>query len=546
MSRRVIIFLIVIMAIVMTSLILVQTNSIQKAFQIKEEQFDQMVNRSIRQVVRKLELEEASLLAAQSNLQAYRNSLFPKNNQQQRIFPGNSNNKATGKNGDVNISFRFSQRNNSSTYREELSITYNDSTSTYRNERGMPGDFRSAFDEIHDYDGYIRQQYEKRRNEQANYYRIIQNQFLFSQLPISERINQKALERALKEEFNNANINLDYKYAIYSFPQGQEQKIYGNEGFNPDNKIPYKSLLFPNDVIDPKPNYLFVYFPKRQSYLLKEAGLMVIPTAILTALLIGIFVYTILIILKQKKLSNIKNDFINNMTHELKTPISTISLASQMLHDNSVSNTPRTIEHVSNVILQESKRLGFQVEKVLQMAVFNEGRLKLKFKDVHLNELINNVILNFEIRVKSKNGTLTSTIAAENDLIKGDEVHITNVIFNLLDNAMKYGKDVPAIEVNTENKKDFVVVSVKDNGIGIAKEHQAQIFERFYRVPTGNVHDVKGFGLGLSYVKKIIDSHQGKIKVESALNKGTKFMIYLPLNVKVNGNKNKTFISRRR
>jgi two-component system phosphate regulon sensor histidine kinase PhoR len=534
------------MAIVMTSLILVQTNSIQKAFQIKEEQFDQMVNRSIRQVVRKLELEEASLLAAQSNLQAYRNSLFPKNNQQQRIFPGNSNNKATGKNGDVNISFRFSQRNNSSTYREELSITYNDSTSTYRNERGMPGDFRSAFDEIHDYDGYIRQQYEKRRNEQANYYRIIQNQFLFSQLPISERINQKALERALKEEFNNANINLDYKYAIYSFPQGQEQKIYGNEGFNPDNKIPYKSLLFPNDVIDPKPNYLFVYFPKRQSYLLKEAGLMVIPTAILTALLIGIFVYTILIILKQKKLSNIKNDFINNMTHELKTPISTISLASQMLHDNSVSNTPRTIEHVSNVILQESKRLGFQVEKVLQMAVFNEGRLKLKFKDVHLNELINNVILNFEIRVKSKNGTLTSTIAAENDLIKGDEVHITNVIFNLLDNAMKYGKDVPAIEVNTENKKDFVVVSVKDNGIGIAKEHQAQIFERFYRVPTGNVHDVKGFGLGLSYVKKIIDSHQGKIKVESALNKGTKFMIYLPLNVKVNGNKNKTFISRRR
>ncbi|WP_159521099.1 sensor histidine kinase [Sunxiuqinia indica] len=546
MSRRVIIFLIVIMAIVMTSLILVQTNSIQKAFQIKEEQFDQMVNRSIRQVVRKLELEEASLLAAQSNLQTYRNSLFPKNNQQQRIFPGNSNNKATGKNGDVNISFRFSQRNNSATYREELSITYNDSTSTYRNERGMPGDFRSAFDEIHDYDGYIRQQYEKRRNEQANYYRIIQNQFLFSQLPISERINQKALERALKEEFNNANINLDYKYAIYSFPQGQEQKIYGNEGFNPDNKIPYKSLLFPNDVIDPKPNYLFVYFPKRQSYLLKEAGLMVIPTAILTALLIGIFVYTILIILKQKKLSNIKNDFINNMTHELKTPISTISLASQMLHDNSISNTPRTIEHVSNVILQESKRLGFQVEKVLQMAVFNEGRLKLKFKDVHLNELINNVILNFEIRVKSKNGTLTSTIAAENDLIKGDEVHITNVIFNLLDNAMKYGKDVPAIEVNTENKKDFVVVSVKDNGIGIAKEHQAQIFERFYRVPTGNVHDVKGFGLGLSYVKKIIDSHQGKIKVESALNKGTKFMIYLPLNVKVNGNKNKTFISRRR
>jgi two-component system, OmpR family, phosphate regulon sensor histidine kinase PhoR len=234
------------------------------------------------------------------------------------------------------------------------------------------------------------------------------------------------------------------------------------------------------------------------------------------------------------------------MTHELKTPISTISLASQMLHDNSISNTPRTIEHVSNVILQESKRLSFQVEKVLQMAVFNEGRLKLKFKEVHLNNLITNVILNFELRVKSKDGTLDSIIAAENDQIKGDEVHITNVIFNLLDNAMKYSKGQPAIEVKTENKNDFVVVSVKDNGIGIAKEHQDQIFERFYRVPTGNVHDVKGFGLGLSYVKKIIDSHQGKIKVESTLNKGTKFMIYFPLNVKVNGSKSKTFIGRRR
>ncbi|KOH45527.1 histidine kinase [Sunxiuqinia dokdonensis] len=533
------------MAIVMTSLIAVQTNSIQKAFQIKEEQFDQTVNRAIRQVVRRLEMEEASLLVAQSNRQAIRNSIFPRNNQQTNIFPNTPNNSQSGP-SDVNISFRFSQRKSTGTYSEELSISYNDSSSIFNNERGMPGDFPSAFDEIHDYDGYIRQQYEMRMNEQANYYRILQNQFLFSQLPIKERVNSQTLDRALQSEFENSNINLEYKYAIYAYPQGQEQKVFGNTDFNPENKKPYKSLLFPNDVIDVKPNYLSVYFPKRQSYLLREAGLMVIPTAILTALLIGIFVYTILIILKQKKLSNIKNDFINNMTHELKTPISTISLASQMLHDNSISNTPRTIEHVSNVILQESKRLSFQVEKVLQMAVFNEGRLKLKFKEVHLNDLINNVILNFELRVKSKDGTLQSIIAAENDQIKGDEVHITNVIFNLLDNAMKYSKGQPAIEVKTENKKDFVVVSVKDNGIGIAKEHQDQIFERFYRVPTGNVHDVKGFGLGLSYVKKIIDSHQGKIKVESALNKGTKFMIYFPLNVNINGNKSKTFIGRRR
>ena len=530
----------------MTSLIVVQTNSIQKAFQIKEEQFDQTVNRAIRQVIYRLELEESSRLYAQSSRSAYSNSIFPRNNQQNNIFPGYQNNSPQGGQSDVNISFRFSQHKSSRSYSEELSISYNDSTSLFNNERGMPGDFPSAFDEINDYDGYIRQQYEKRMNEQANNLRIVRYQFLFSQLPIKERINKQLLEHEIQKEFDNNNINLDYKYAIYSFPQAHEQKVMGSADFDINNNKKYRSPLFPNDVTGQQPNYLFLYLPKRQSYLLKEAGFMVIPTAILTALLIGIFVYTILIILKQKKLSIIKNDFINNMTHELKTPISTISLASQMLHDNNVSNTPKIIEHVSNVILQESKRLSFQVEKVLQMAVFNEGRLKLKFKDVYINELINNVILNFELRVKSKDGTLLSTITADNDLIKGDEVHITNVIFNLLDNAMKYSKGQPTIEVSTENKKNFLVISVKDNGIGIASEHQDQIFERFYRVPTGNVHDVKGFGLGLSYVKKIIDSHQGKIKVESALNKGTKFMIYFPLNVKENGNKNKTFIGRRR
>jgi two-component system phosphate regulon sensor histidine kinase PhoR len=224
----------------------------------------------------------------------------------------------------------------------------------------------------------------------------------------------------------------------------------------------------------------------------------------------------------------IKNDFINNMTHELKTPISTISLASQMLQDGTVSNTQKTIEHLSTVINQESKRLSFQVEKVLQMAVFNEGRLKLKFKEFDVNNMIRSVISNFELRVKSKNGTLETEINAEHPLIKGDEVHITNVIFNLLDNAMKYSKEIPEIKVSTENKKGFIVISVQDKGIGISKEHHTQIFDRFYRVPTGNIHNVKGFGLGLSYVKKIVDSHNGTIKVESVIHKGTKFSILFP------------------
>ena len=277
-----------------------------------------------------------------------------------------------------------------------------------------------------------------------------------------------------------------------------------------------------------EPNYLHIYFPKRSGYLLRETGFTIIPTFILTALLIAIFSYAIMIIFRQKKLSNIKNDFINNMTHELKTPISTISLASQMLQDGSVTNTPKTIEHVSKVIFQESKRLSFQVEKVLQMAVFNEGRLKFKLKELDVNKMIETVITNFELRVKNKNGTITSNITAVNPMVKADEVHLTNVIFNLLDNAVKYSKEIPEITVSTLNKKEQVIIVVQDKGIGISKEHQKQIFDRFYRVPTGNVHNVKGFGLGLSYVKKVIDSHQGIIKVESALNKGTKFSILFP------------------
>jgi two-component system phosphate regulon sensor histidine kinase PhoR len=272
--------------------------------------------------------------------------------------------------------------------------------------------------------------------------------------------------------------------------------------------------------------------------------LLVIPTFVLTAMLIGIFVFTILIILRQKKLSNIKNDFINNMTHELKTPISTISLASQMLRDNTVSNTPKTIEHISGIIFQESKRLTTQVEKVLQMAVFNEGKLKLKFKEVNLNNLINSVVLNFELRVKSKNGELTTELKADSAIIRADEVHLTNVLFNLLDNAVKYSKDEPKITISTELIDQNLVLSVKDQGIGIQKEHVGQIFERFYRVPTGNVHDVKGFGLGLSYVKIITEAHHGQIKVESALNKGTKFMIYFPINADNHGKKSKIALGR--
>jgi two-component system phosphate regulon sensor histidine kinase PhoR len=375
-------------------------------------------------------------------------------------------------------------------------------------------------------------------------YKLSQLAVMLSIMPIEDRIDPSTLGHFIKTELRSQGINLDFKYAVKTFPLGEEHFIFGTDKYNARQQTEYHTLLFKHDLDElKKPNYLYVYFPKRDAFLLKKTGLLVIPTFVLTAMLIGIFVFTILIILKQKKLSDIKNDFINNMTHELKTPISTISLASQMLRDNTVNNTPKSIDHISGIIYQESKRLTTQVEKVLQMAVFNEGSLKLKFKEVNINALINSVVLNFELRVKARNGELVSDLKAEPSIIRGDEVHITNVLFNLLDNAVKYSKDEPKIVISTDLKDGSVIVSVKDHGIGIAKEHVAQIFERFYRVPTGNVHDVKGFGLGLSYVKKIVDAHKGKIKVESAPNKGTKFMIYFPINIEEHGKKGKIALS---
>jgi two-component system, OmpR family, phosphate regulon sensor histidine kinase PhoR len=537
MSRRVIITLIVLMVLVMTSLILVQTNSIIKALEIKEEQFDAAVKSALIQVSNRLELEEVSLLAEHDR------TLFPKRNS--GIFPGNNQHSISETLSQQNalLSFRYSQKASGSTVTEELKIDYNVPKKDEKNERGRPGDYPNAFDVIHEYNSFVSQKYEERMDQKARMLELQTFAALLSESPIEDRINASTLGLSIKMELKRQGINLDFKHAVKTFPQGKERFISGDKNYSSNQQNEYRIVLFPNDE-NPKPNWLYVYFPKQNTFLLKETGILVIPTFVLTAMLIGIFVFTILIILRQKKLSNIKNDFINNMTHELKTPISTISLASQMLRDNTVNNTPKSIDHISGIIYQESKRLTTQVEKVLQMAVFNEGNLKLKFKEVNINSLIHSVVLNFELRVKSKNGELTSELKADPAIIKGDEVHITNVLFNLLDNAVKYSKDEPKIIISTELKDEYLVVSVKDHGIGILSEHVGQIFERFYRVPTGNVHDVKGFGLGLSYVKKIVDAHKGKIKVESALNKGTKFMIYFPINLEEHGKKSKIAFGR--
>ena len=509
MSRKMLISLIVLMAVVLSGLILVQTTMIKSASNIWEEQFDKSVNNALDYVAYRLDLDEQEL-ARQSAARGEMPGIEKHPNGIGNVFP-----RGSGVGSSFNLRLSYSEQGTNSSYREELSVSVLDTLN--------PG----ALTGIQNLMAQSMEQEERRRRWQNNT-DWISYKYQLEDWPIEKRIDTTRLEQFLTSALAGNEINLQYKFAVFNSNLGRNSIILGDKTFNSKNRRVYSELLFQRDIDGPKPNYLNIYFPHRKQYLLKQTGLTIIPTVILTGLLIAIFTYTIMVIFRQKKLSMIKNDFINNMTHELKTPISTISLASQMLQDGTISNTPSTIEHVSRVINQESKRLSFQVEKVLQMAVFNEGRLKLKLRDFDINKMIETVTGNFELRVRTKNGKLITEIKAENAMFKGDEVHITNVIFNLLDNAMKYSKENPEITVATENRKDQVMISVQDNGIGIAKEHHAQIFDRFYRVPTGNVHDVKGFGLGLSYVKKIVDLHNGIIKVESALNKGTKFKIYFP------------------
>jgi two-component system phosphate regulon sensor histidine kinase PhoR len=219
------------------------------------------------------------------------------------------------------------------------------------------------------------------------------------------------------------------------------------------------------------------------------------------------------------------------MTHEFKTPISTISLAAQMLKDPAVGKSPAMFKHISGVIDDETKRLRFQVEKVLQMSMFERQKATLKMKDLDANELIEGVVNTFKLKVEKYNGIISTDLRAENPWIFVDEMHFTNVIFNLLDNAVKYKKEEGELQlhINTRNDSNKLYIEIQDNGLGIKKENLKKIFDKFYRVHTGNRHDVKGFGLGLAYVKKIIQDHKGSIRAESELNVGTKFIIVLPL-----------------
>jgi len=344
---------------------------------------------------------------------------------------------------------------------------------------------------------------------------------------VERRINFTLVDSLIKSELENQGINTAYEFGIYSPRKGlmvkektgtfTKEKIRKSHAFN----------LFPKEVLR-YPEFLMVYFPHEKGYLLTQMlGILAI-SAVLIFSVIALFSYIIFTILKQKKLSEMKNDFINNMTHEFKTPIATVSLACEALADKDVAASREMFQNYIHIISEENHRLGSMAERILQTAVLEKGEVKLKNESVNIHLILEDVIKNILIQVEAKSGQINTLLQAENTVIRADRVHITNVLFNLMDNANKYSQGKPMISISTRNVANGIEISVRDTGIGISKANQKRIFEKLFRVSTGNVHDVKGFGLGLSYVRFIIERHGGTVSVDSEVGKGSCFTVYLP------------------
>jgi two-component system, OmpR family, phosphate regulon sensor histidine kinase PhoR len=335
------------------------------------------------------------------------------------------------------------------------------------------------------------------------------------------------LDTMLTTSLTNKGIDADFEFGVYSKSRNlmviEKDTEYRDALIK--NGMFYK--LFPANNYA-SPDFLVLYFPNQTRYLLVQMGGMLTISGLLMLVIIFAFMTVIIAIFRQKKLSEMKNDFINNMTHEFKTPISTVSLACEVLNDKSVPKTEEFVHSYIDIISEENKRLGVMAEKILQTAILEKGELNLRKEKINIHDIIEDVAHKIAIQVEIRDGSINAVLDAGDPEIIADKVHITNVINNLLDNANKYTPRKPLINIVTQNSNNGVLISIVDNGIGISKANQKKIFDKLYRVPTGDVHDVKGFGLGLSYVKFIVEKHEGKVSVESDPGKGSTFKIWLP------------------
>jgi len=344
---------------------------------------------------------------------------------------------------------------------------------------------------------------------------------------IEEKITKGLLDTLIKQEFSSRGISIVYEFGVFS---PDRNKIVLEKTGKYHDELLFKGYSFPlfsGSAISTR-DFLLVYFPGQSKYNMRSLWIMMFVSLILVLTIIFAFSYSVFTIIRQRKLSELKNDFINNMTHEFKTPISTISLACQALSDKDIPRSNEMYNDYIQIIGDENHRLGEMAEKILQTAILEKGNLHLRPEAIDMHNLITDAIRKIAIQIEIRDGIINQSLKAEHPLIKADKVHLSNVIYNLLDNANKYSPRKPQILVSTADGDGGIYISIHDKGMGINKANQKRIFEKLYRVPTGDVHNVKGFGLGLSYVKFIVEKHGGSIQVESEPGKGSTFTLFLP------------------
>lgn len=541
MNKKIILLVVILISIALIGLVGIQLYWIKNALAVKEAHFDRSVNEALTNVIYKLEkLEVANRIQKRINVRNPSNTLFNSIDSINNMFMKEMESMLNNFNVQRSSYINYTSKKITVEYTETIPGSYikqiDSSIITINDNRDTIRKTKSEVQPVSIPEYYYPTNHIDSISDKID--KFIKKSFLVSDvfeemfnnkysLPIEERIEPNKLDSLIRSELSNKGINTDFEFGIFS-SEKNDLVIEKTGRYHKDlmeNSVAFN--LFPSDLYS-APEYLLVFFPNKETYLFTQTWLMLFIATNLIILIILSFIYTIRTIIKQKRLSEMKNDFINNMTHEFKTPISTISLACQALTDDDIAKTESLYKNYLNVIGDENKRLGTMAEKILQTAVLEKGQIRLKYEPMDVHFIIKEIIKNMEIQVKAKNGQIIPELHAESCIINADKIHITNVISNLVENANKYTFDNPIIKISTLSNQLGIYVSVEDNGIGISQSNLKKIFDKLYRVPTGNIHNVKGFGLGLSYVKTIVEMHHGTVDVSSELKKGSKFTIYLP------------------
>jgi two-component system phosphate regulon sensor histidine kinase PhoR len=533
------------MSFALAGLILLQAYWIYDDIKLKEQQFDQSVMLALNDIVAKVEQQENIKIVVQ-NFISQNDSTGSGANKNDSLL--NHLGSILGSNN-VNIN---AANNDFSIIAQEIRKKVNEikSNRKYNKDFGNNALLDSSIDiriendfqqkEVLSFNlsdesiimDSIEREAERRMESKFNKLNTLMNKLTFQindrNKSLLERIPPKVLDSIITKEFAGRNIPVNYIYGVKQVNKDNFEYTNAKSDANKLLKSNYSVLLFPNDILK-KNEQLTISFPKKYEFLFYSLWPLLISAVVFSIVMVIGFIYVMRTVLTQKKLAEIKSDFINNMTHEFKTPIATISIANESLKNPKVYSNPEKLDYYTGVIRDENKRMLRQVEVMLQMAQLEKGELKLKYDTLKIEEVAEEAINSSLLSVENKNGKIDLKVAEDIPAITGDRNHLVNVISNLIDNSIKYSNDAPQILVSINKSIDFVVIEVKDNGIGMTKEVQKRIFDTFYRATTGNLHDVKGFGLGLSYVRTIVEQHQGTISVESEINIGSTFTIQLPI-----------------